>query len=174
MSTEMIVIPFDEVYSETEKAYLIKFNDDCKEWIPKSQCALDDNSSAIAVARWLVDTKGLPGSDDCIVVDAPKNNGKKRQEKKKQDKDAQLEMAGELRRINRLAKAIGRYRAKRYDIDNPTSIKGNAEENIKAMFQGFLSSEGVFQGDINNLFNFKPVTITPDKVIKHDDDDVPF
>jgi hypothetical protein len=57
-------VPFIRIIRETEKAWLISFNEDNpifpkREWMPKSQCVLRPDSYEIEIPLWLIDQKGL-------------------------------------------------------------------------------------------------------------------
>jgi len=61
----MVVIVFDEVVVETDKAVLLQF-DKRRVWLPKSGIDwIDENSCTAEVQWWLVVNKGL----ECFVED---------------------------------------------------------------------------------------------------------
>jgi len=51
-------IPFDEIVTETDAAWLLDVGDD-KIWLPKSQCDIDEDDNTIEVPEWLAIEKGL-------------------------------------------------------------------------------------------------------------------
>jgi len=56
-----INLMFDEIKHETEKAWLIEFEEGVEEWMPMSQCELDsiNGVEVISVPEWLATDKGL-------------------------------------------------------------------------------------------------------------------
>lgn len=63
-SAEMLELNYDEVVTETPRAWLIRFpmDDDLnnkEEWLPKSMCHLHEPSKTIEVPEWLVYEKEI-------------------------------------------------------------------------------------------------------------------
>jgi hypothetical protein len=55
-STPSIMIPCDiSIEHETDKAYLVKFIDDSKSWVPKSQVVLSDDKTILSIPEWLLE-----------------------------------------------------------------------------------------------------------------------
>lgn len=58
---EIVEITIDKVLTETNKAVLVKIDED-ELWLPKSQIELDENSNGVSIAQmpeWLAINKGL-------------------------------------------------------------------------------------------------------------------
>lgn len=47
-------IPIQKIVAQTEKAYLLQFDDGQEFWLPKSQCFLQ-----VMIPEWLIDKHGL-------------------------------------------------------------------------------------------------------------------
>jgi hypothetical protein len=58
-------LDFEEILAETEKALLVRFDEDCEEWIPLSQVADPDEYHAemgagtISITEWIAKQKGF-------------------------------------------------------------------------------------------------------------------
>jgi hypothetical protein len=57
-------IPYIRIVKETGLAWLVLFNDDnpiCpqQEWLPKSQCEIDEDEETISIPEWLCLEKDL-------------------------------------------------------------------------------------------------------------------
>lgn len=58
-------LDFEEIIAETDKALLVRFDDETEEWIPLSQIADPDEYHAemgggtISITKWLVEQKGV-------------------------------------------------------------------------------------------------------------------
>lgn len=55
---DILLFDFDHIEAETEKAWLIVFEDDSV-WLPKSRCQVDRDNNVIHVPRWLAKEKEL-------------------------------------------------------------------------------------------------------------------
>lgn len=64
-ASRWVHLDFEEILNGTDKAFLIRFNDDVEEWIPCSQIAdvddytVGDTDGTVSVTEWIAREKGL-------------------------------------------------------------------------------------------------------------------
>ena len=55
---QSVLINFEKTVHPTPASWLLDFGG-FEEWLPKSQCEIDETSKVIEVPRWLAEKKGL-------------------------------------------------------------------------------------------------------------------
>lgn len=59
MAAPTTTLDFLDIVIETDAAWLIKFSKKQEEWLPKSQCVMDELNKEIEVPEWLAHKHGL-------------------------------------------------------------------------------------------------------------------